>query len=31
MHAVKPRVVDALWAAVEPQLPAREPDRHPLG
>ena len=31
MLAVKPRVADALWAAVEPQLPEREPDRHPLG
>ena len=28
---LEPRVVDALWAAVEPQLSAREPDRHPLG
>ena len=31
MLALEPRVVDAVWAAVGPQLPAREPDRHPLG
>jgi transposase len=30
MRALKPEVVDALWAAVEPLLPARE-DAHPLG
>ena len=31
MHALEPRVVDAVWAAVKSQLPEREPDRHPLG
>jgi transposase len=30
MRALEPEVVDALWAAVEPLLPARE-DVHPLG
>lgn len=30
MRALEPEVVDALWAAVEPLLPARE-DAHPLG
>jgi transposase len=29
--ALHPRVVDAVWAAVEPILPERSPDRHPLG
>ena len=31
MRALEPRVVDALWAAVEPQLPPRNPVPHPLG
>lgn len=31
MQALDPRVVAAVWAAVEPLLPARPPDRHPLG
>ena len=31
MLALVPRVVDALFAAVEPQLPVREEPRHPLG
>lgn len=31
MLALKPRVVDAVWAAVEPLLPRRPPDEHPLG
>jgi len=29
--ALHPRVVDAVWACVEPILPERSPDRHPLG
>ena len=31
MLALQPRVVDAAWAAVEPLLPVRPPDQHPLG
>ncbi len=31
MLALDPRVVDAVWAAVEPLLPAPPPDEHPLG
>lgn len=31
MLALEPRVVDAVWAAVEPELPPREPVSHPLG
>jgi transposase len=31
MRALDPEVVDAVWAAVEPLLPARAPDMHPLG
>jgi transposase len=31
MLALSPKVVDAVWNAVEPRLPARPPDRHPLG
>ena len=31
MLALVPRVVDALFAAVEPQLPVREEPVHPLG
>jgi transposase len=31
MRALDPEVVDAVWAAVEPLLPPRPPDRHPLG
>ena len=31
MQALKPRVLDAVWAALEPRLPARPPDAHPLG
>ena len=31
MLALEPRVVDALWAALEPELPVREEPRHPLG
>ena len=31
MVAMEPRVVDALWAAVEPRLPGREVAVHPLG
>ena len=31
MLALSPRVVDAVWVAVEPRLPARPPDTHPLG
>ena len=30
MRALEPDVVDALWAAIEPMLPARD-DSHPLG
>lgn len=31
MQALDPRVVDAVWAAVEAVLPPRPPDTHPLG
>lgn len=31
MLALAPRVVDALWAAFEPQIPEREEPVHPLG
>jgi transposase len=31
MLALDPKVVDAVWSAVEPLLPAPLPDRHPLG
>ncbi|MDA8201170.1 MAG: IS5 family transposase [Chloroflexi bacterium] len=31
MQALEPRVVAAVWAAVEPLLPVRPADRHPLG
>lgn len=31
MLALDPAVVDAVWAAVEPRLPRRPPDEHPLG
>lgn len=31
MRALDPEVVDAVWAAVEPRLPAPPPDGHPLG
>ena len=31
MQALEPRVMAAVWAAVQPLLPARPPDRHPLG
>ena len=31
MLALEPRVVDALWAAFEPQIPERGEPRHPLG
>jgi transposase len=31
MLALDPRVVEAVWAAVEPRLPKRPPDEHPLG
>jgi transposase len=31
MRALDPTVVDAVWAAVAPLLPARRPDSHPLG
>ena len=31
MLAMEPRVVDAVWSAVEGHLPARPPDTHPLG
>lgn len=31
MLALDPRVVDAVWAAVEGHLPPRPPDTHPLG
>lgn len=31
MQALDPRVFNAVWAAVEPLLPARAPDTHPLG
>lgn len=31
MLALSPRVVAAVWAAVEPRLPERRPDTHPLG
>ena len=31
MLALVPRVVDAMWAAVQPQLPEREVPQHPLG
>ena len=30
MRALEPEVVDALWATIEPMLPARD-DSHPLG
>jgi transposase len=29
--ALEPRVVDAIWAALEAHLPPRPPDTHPLG
>ena len=31
MLALSPKVVDAVWSAVEPLLPPRPPDTHPLG
>ena len=31
MLALEPRVVDAVWSALEPHLPALPPDEHPLG
>jgi transposase len=31
MRALHPRVVDAVWTAVEPLLPPRPADQHPLG
>ncbi len=31
MLALEPRVVQAIWASVEPKLPAPAPDTHPLG
>ena len=31
MLALEPRVVDALWAAVEPRIPVRAEPVHPLG
>ena len=31
MLALVPRVATAVWAAIEPQLPDREPVCHPLG
>ena len=31
MLALNPRVVEAVWAAIEPLLPPRPPDQHPLG
>ena len=31
MLALSPRVVEAVWAAIEPLLPPRPPDEHPLG
>ena len=31
MLALDPRVVDAVWAAVQAHLPPRPPDTHPLG
>lgn len=31
MLAVDPRVMNAAWAAIEPRLPERPPDTHPLG
>src|SRR3990170_1342229 len=31
MRAFDPEVVDAVWAAVEPLLPLRTRDEHPLG
>ena len=31
MLALDPRVVDAVWAAVQGHLPPRPPDTHPLG
>lgn len=31
MLALSPRVVEAVWAAIEPLLPPRPPDQHPLG
>ncbi len=31
MRALDPEVVDAVWAAVEPLLPRRPEDEHPLG
>jgi transposase len=31
MLALSPKVVDAVWSAVEPLLPSPPPDTHPLG
>ncbi len=31
MRALDPEVVDAVWAAIEPLLPAPVSDDHPLG
>ena len=31
MLALHPRVVDAVWAAVEPLIPVHRPEPHPLG
>lgn len=31
MLALAPRVIEVIWSAVEPLLPPRPPDRHPLG
>jgi transposase len=31
MLALHPRVVDAVWSAVEPLIPAHQPEPHPLG
>ncbi|MGH2512684.1 MAG: IS5 family transposase [Candidatus Limnocylindrales bacterium] len=31
MQALEPRVIAAVWAALEPLLPQRPPDHHPLG
>ena len=31
LKALEPFVMDAAWAAIEPRLPERKPDNHPLG
>ena len=31
MLAMEPRVVDAVWSAIQAHLPPRPPETHPLG